>query len=272
MNYQAIVLRTRPYRDADLIVDLLVAELGRVSAIARSGRSSKRRFTGAMETGARLQVTLTRRGRSQLYTLSGCDIVRVPMEARQNLARFYQLAYVIELIDTLTVEGQAEEANYQALWLYLARLEIETPSHAALVQWELLVLAQNGYHYQFWPCAVTGGAADGFSMEQGRALDSRVAEGRGILKVSSDTLQCVERMRLGTFQGCDDHRHEEIRSLINKIWVWTVERRLKSVAFIGPESFAEDVVSEAETGVTSVDLHSDISQARYALKDTTPRQ
>jgi DNA repair protein RecO len=271
LKYQGIVLRTRPYRDADLIVDLLIAELGRISAIARGGRSSKRRFTGALETGARLNVTLTRRGSGQLYTLNGCDIIHVPMQARQDLARFYQLAYVVDVINAVTVEGQTEEINLHALWRYLDRLEVETPSHADLVQWELFMLAQNGYHLRFWPCVVTEGIPNAFSFQMGGAVDVRSTQASDSISVSSDGLQCLETMRLGVFQGCENRIHEEIRSLINQVWVFTLDRALKSVAFIGPESFAEERPLNGHAAVASVDLQSDISQAGCPLNNTIQR-
>ncbi|MCA9559134.1 MAG: recombination protein O N-terminal domain-containing protein, partial [Myxococcales bacterium] len=51
---RAVVLRATPYRDHDLVVDLLGEQTGRVAALARSARRSQRRFGGALEVGTRL--------------------------------------------------------------------------------------------------------------------------------------------------------------------------------------------------------------------------
>jgi DNA repair protein RecO (recombination protein O) len=46
---EAIVLRTYPMREADLLVTLLTRAEGKVRGVARSAKKSKRRFGGALE-------------------------------------------------------------------------------------------------------------------------------------------------------------------------------------------------------------------------------
>ena len=46
MTVSAIVLRVRPYRESDSLVDLLTREQGIMTAIARGARKSLRRFGG----------------------------------------------------------------------------------------------------------------------------------------------------------------------------------------------------------------------------------
>ena len=46
------------HREADRIVRLLVPEQGRITALARSARSSTKRFGGALDIGNRLEVSL----------------------------------------------------------------------------------------------------------------------------------------------------------------------------------------------------------------------
>jgi DNA repair protein RecO (recombination protein O) len=45
----AIVLRTYPFREADLLVTLFTREEGKIKGVARSAKKSKRRFGGALE-------------------------------------------------------------------------------------------------------------------------------------------------------------------------------------------------------------------------------
>ena len=49
MTREGVVLKTRPHRDHDLIVELLTAEYGRLAVIARAARKSNKRFGGALE-------------------------------------------------------------------------------------------------------------------------------------------------------------------------------------------------------------------------------
>ena len=46
---EAIVLRTYPLREADLLVTLFTRLEGKVNGVARSAKKSKRRFGGALE-------------------------------------------------------------------------------------------------------------------------------------------------------------------------------------------------------------------------------
>ena len=46
---EAIVLRTYPLREADLLVTLFTRTEGKVRGVARSAKKSKRRFGGALE-------------------------------------------------------------------------------------------------------------------------------------------------------------------------------------------------------------------------------
>ena len=46
---EAIVLRTYPMREADLLVTLFTRLEGKVRGVARSAKKSKRRFGGALE-------------------------------------------------------------------------------------------------------------------------------------------------------------------------------------------------------------------------------
>ena len=50
---EAIVLRTWPFHEADLLVSLLTREQGRVKGVARHALRSRRRFGGGSRRGQR---------------------------------------------------------------------------------------------------------------------------------------------------------------------------------------------------------------------------
>ena len=55
---EAYVLRTTKYSERDLIVDFFVREHGKISVIARSAKTSKRRFPGGLELFSRMKVRI----------------------------------------------------------------------------------------------------------------------------------------------------------------------------------------------------------------------
>jgi DNA repair protein RecO (recombination protein O) len=75
MHTDALLLRATDYRDADRIVTLFTRDAGKLSAIARGARGSRRRFSGALEPYAVIRVELAPR-RGELYGLKQAEVTR----------------------------------------------------------------------------------------------------------------------------------------------------------------------------------------------------
>src|SRR5439155_1403923 len=73
---EAIVLRTYPMREADLLVTLFTRLEGKVRGVARSAKKSKRRFGGALEPLTYVRVYYDDRERQELVRLDSCDVLR----------------------------------------------------------------------------------------------------------------------------------------------------------------------------------------------------
>ena len=58
LRSEALVLRSVDYSEADRILHLLVPEVGRLTAIAKHARRSKRRFGGTLDLFNRLEVEI----------------------------------------------------------------------------------------------------------------------------------------------------------------------------------------------------------------------
>src|SRR4051794_31316296 len=71
---EAIVVRVVDYGEADRVATLLLRAQGKVSALARGARRSRKRY-GGLELFARGEATL-REGRGELWGLEGFDISR----------------------------------------------------------------------------------------------------------------------------------------------------------------------------------------------------
>jgi DNA repair protein RecO (recombination protein O) len=78
---EALLVRSVPYGESDLIVQLLTATDGRISAIVRGGRKSQRRVGGALEPFHTIRVEADDKGR-EMATLKEARIAR----ARTNIA------------------------------------------------------------------------------------------------------------------------------------------------------------------------------------------
>ena len=72
---EAIVLRTYPLREADLLVTLFTRAEGKVKGIARAAKKSKRRFGGALEPLTWVRAYYEDREGQELARLDSCDIL-----------------------------------------------------------------------------------------------------------------------------------------------------------------------------------------------------
>jgi DNA repair protein RecO (recombination protein O) len=96
----AVVLGSVAFGDSDRVIRLLVAERGKVDAVARGARGSRKRFGGALDPGTRLRVAL-RSGRGALPWLEAVEVRRAPSKARTTLGRLSLLTWGCEVIGSL---------------------------------------------------------------------------------------------------------------------------------------------------------------------------
>lgn len=119
-----VVLRATPVGESDLVVMLFTRELGRISAIARGAKKSKRRFGGALGTMVHSELALTRRARgTELWNLERAT----PIEEHGAIATdpivLGHASYGIELVRELTPAEVPEPAVLElllGLWRALA--------------------------------------------------------------------------------------------------------------------------------------------------------
>lgn len=139
----AIVLRTVPYRDADLIVMLYTRERGRVSALARAARKSRKRFGAALQLFTVSNVSLSRRG-GDLWTLKTATSVHSFADLAHDMARFAHASYGTELIRELTALEQPDDRMFDLVLSLYVELKQRDASSLVLRAFELEVLSLVG--------------------------------------------------------------------------------------------------------------------------------
>lgn len=228
---RALVLRVTPYRDFDLIVDLLTDRSGRIGAVARGARNSRRRFGGALEVGTRLVVELTR-GRGNLPTLSGCDVTGALNHVRDDLDRFHHLAYVLELARLLTSEGEADLGGFELLCGYIDLLERHPAALEALIAWELAMLAHHGYGLRLDACVITGRPPDGISLRAGGAILRSATALDDAQPVPPAVIACLAALGRGDDARLAPIDHAGVRGVFERIWSEVSGQRLRTVRFL----------------------------------------
>lgn len=231
MNCTALVLRTQSYGEADLIVDLFTEQCGRVRVIARGALKSRRRYMGVLEPGALVKVDYPLK--PGLPTLGPCDVVSSHRRLRQEMSALRQLYYILELLLTVTPEGERDTDLFRSAVELLSALESAVGlSPELLYAWELRLLSHLGYHLRIERCPYTQEAPDGISYQDGGAISS--TSGRPHWPVQTQTLRTLYRL-----QRCGDdvqalegsisaEEDRELRRAFAGLWSEITGRVLKS--------------------------------------------
>lgn len=121
---EAIVLRTWPFHEADLLVSLFTREQGRVKGVARHAMRSRRRFGGALEPMTYVRATYTERPKQELVRLDAFEILSSPMSREVDYARVAGLEMVAEVLEEALPEGAPEDAVFRLALAVLDELQV----------------------------------------------------------------------------------------------------------------------------------------------------
>jgi DNA repair protein RecO (recombination protein O) len=155
----ALVLRVQDYRDTDRIVWLFSRESGRVSALARGARKSRRRFAGHLDLFHLVRVVLSKRGRpGGLAVMAECTAVALHPALRCDVKRFAVANLAAELLLHLAPEAEADTILFEtAVTVFAALAAPEVPVGRALVSATLLpLLTAAGFAPDFRGCTHCG--------------------------------------------------------------------------------------------------------------------
>jgi DNA repair protein RecO (recombination protein O) len=107
---EAIVLRTWPFHEADLLVSLFTRDQGKVKGVARHAMKSRKRFGGALEPATQVRAHYTERPRQDLVRLDQFEILWSPLTAPIETLRLAGLQLVTEVLEE-AMPDQAPEDN-----------------------------------------------------------------------------------------------------------------------------------------------------------------
>ena len=120
---EALVLRTWPFHEADLLVSLFTREHGRLKGVARHAMRSRRRFGGALEPLTHVRAHWAERPKQELVRLDAFEILSSPMTEAVDFTRVAAIQMVAEVLDELP-EGAVEDAVFRLALAVLAELRI----------------------------------------------------------------------------------------------------------------------------------------------------
>ncbi|MDE3199438.1 MAG: DNA repair protein RecO [Acidobacteriota bacterium] len=113
LTSDAVVLRTWPVHEADLIVSLFTRDYGKIRGVAKSALKSRKRFGGAMESMTVTRAYFVERPRQELVRLDQLEIIRSPLSAPVDAIRMGVLTLYAELLDEALPEHDPQETVFR---------------------------------------------------------------------------------------------------------------------------------------------------------------
>jgi DNA repair protein RecO (recombination protein O) len=152
---EAVVLAALDYGETDRIVTLFTREHGKVRAIARHGKKSVKRFSGALEVFARLRLHLVLK--EGLSSLRSTDIITVFPHIRNDLLKISYAGYACEVVDRFLPEAMCNTRLFRLVVTYLDQLESSPSSVDDRRFFEVNLLNILGYRLSLEQCCRCGG-------------------------------------------------------------------------------------------------------------------
>ncbi len=109
---EGIVLKRSNYGEADRIVTVLSKEMGKISVLAKGIRKITSTKRSALEPGDRAKMLVVQ-GKGTLPLLTQATLITDHYDAKKTLRNFRNLSQVLEILDTLIVEGEGQEDVYE---------------------------------------------------------------------------------------------------------------------------------------------------------------
>jgi DNA repair protein RecO (recombination protein O) len=187
---EAIVLRTYPLREADLLVTLFTRAEGKVKGIARSAKNSKRRFGAALEPLTWVRAYYDDREGQDLARLDSCDILESPLSTTVDYPRVVALEHVAEMLDELLPDREANDAIFRLAVSVLHQLRAGS-IWMPLTYFQLWLVRLVGFLPELGTCLACGVALSG-SLAYYHAL--------------ADGLMCVQHKRLASSKLAPESR------------------------------------------------------------------
>jgi len=157
---EAIVLRSYPLRESDLLVTFFTRAEGKVKGVAKAAMKSRKRFGGALELVTVVRVYWEDRERRELARIDSCEVLDSPLNERMDYRRLAALGHVAELLDELLPDREANDAIFRLTLSVLRNLKGDA-IWMPVTYFELWMARLVGFLPELGECVVCGSALNG---------------------------------------------------------------------------------------------------------------
>jgi DNA repair protein RecO (recombination protein O) len=240
LTSEAVVLRTWPVREADLIVSLFTRDYGRIHGMAKAALKSRRRFGGALEPMTHARAWFAERPRQELVRLDQLEIIRSPLSAPVDHPRMAVLSFFAEVIDEALPERDPQETVFRLLVSVLEQTSQEKP-WMPLTYFSLWMTRLMGLLPDLGHCIVCGEPLGGAEVSYSSYTDGLVCalhRNGSANTLSADSWQLAQRMLKApasafAAEPWTRKRGQDLRRFTVQTLERHLERKLKTAEALG---------------------------------------
>lgn len=123
----ALILRTWPVNEADLVVSFFTRDYGKVKGVAKAALKSRKRFGGALEPMTLARAYFADRPRQELVRLDQLELMRSPLSAPVDYTRAAVLSFYAEVLEESLPEHDPQETVFRLLLAVLEQTTVANP-------------------------------------------------------------------------------------------------------------------------------------------------
>jgi DNA repair protein RecO (recombination protein O) len=199
---EAVLLRCVDFGESDRILHFLTSDRGRLTAIAKGARRSRRRFPGTLDVFNRLEIEGRLKPRASMAFLEQARLVDAFLGIRTDAARYALASFLAEMLDRLSPEG-LRGAEAERLYAFavesLGLIGAVRPNATLRVLLELRALDALGLRPEFGRC-VRCGRVPGANVDPDHGVSFLVPDGGIVCRACGAGLEGLIPTNLGTLR------------------------------------------------------------------------
>ncbi len=238
---EAVILRHSDYGEADRMLTLYTAQIGKTRALVKGARKITSRKAGHLEPFTHVKLQLAKARDIPLVTQA--DTIDAYLPLRENLLLTSQASYIIELLDRLTYDDGSENTSiFRLLTETLSRLASGADPWVVTRYYEMRLLDYLGFRPQLFECANCRKPVlpedQFFSYAQGGVICRNCAPKMSHLKpISVDTLKYLRHFQRSTYADAaralpTANTRTQAEELMQGYFTFLLERELNTPGFL----------------------------------------
>jgi DNA repair protein RecO (recombination protein O) len=235
---EAMVIRSHPLGESDRIVTFLTRAAGKVRAVAKGARRSRKRFGSNLEPLSRVRLQYFEREGADLARIEAVDLLESFYRLQEDPERAAVLACMAEVADAFAREQQEDEPYFRLLHAVLRAVRDGLDLEWAARYFEIWTLRLHGVLPSLSSCGSCGrdlGARGAFDRRGGVVLCRTCAPGAlpgglvlktDALGAAAEILRAAPAALIGRQAGV--RALEPLRELAEVVFRDLTDRRFKS--------------------------------------------